>query len=60
VDASFILILQTSLLLAGASVVTPAIDARGDRSTHLLGNGLSNNEIAGVLNFTDFTAKAHV
>jgi hypothetical protein len=57
VDASFILSLQTSLLLAGASVVTPAVDAGGDRITHLLGNGLSNHEIAGVLNFTDFTPK---
>ena len=39
---------------------TPQLTPREIEVLELLAKGLSNKEIASVLNFTDFTAKAHV
>jgi DNA-binding NarL/FixJ family response regulator len=39
---------------------TPQLTPREIEVLELLAKGLSNKEIAGILNFTEFTAKAHV
>jgi DNA-binding NarL/FixJ family response regulator len=51
---------RKSLSDSPSAVATPQLTPREIEVLELLAKGLSNKEIASVLNFTDFTAKAHV